>query len=191
MKKRIFFAIISLIIPFTHSIECNNRPWIYFDLGNTVIDTRDPQNFDYFEGGEEYVNELLSSGYNLGVISNIPESWGETYGEKLLTLKSFIAGRWGGAQPFNWDAFSKIIIPMNNEERKPNPILFERAMVHSENCPIVYMSENLAEVEAATALGIAGYLTPLPEDKVYLDTDDIKDFMIENYKGNWSSECFN
>ncbi len=60
---------------------CANDTWVFFDLGNTVINVKDKKNFKYFDGSREYIKQLRTLGFKLGVISNIPESFGSSYDE--------------------------------------------------------------------------------------------------------------
>lgn len=68
------------------------RPWLFFDLGNTLVHTwSDPQTNDVVRvewmrykgpGGRvvdarEYLTDLSARGYPIGLIANIPQKWGD------------------------------------------------------------------------------------------------------------------
>lgn len=61
--------------------------WVYFDLGDTVVASKDMKNIKYIPGAKAYIEKLHQEGFKVGIISNIPETWGLDYNEKLLSLK--------------------------------------------------------------------------------------------------------
>lgn len=62
--------------------------WIYFDLGNTLVNTKDhPNQVKYMEGALEYLDSLKNAGCTLGLIVNIPEQFGTTYQKKTCDSK--------------------------------------------------------------------------------------------------------
>jgi len=139
------------------------KPWVFFDLGNTVVDTRtyDFKKIFYRQGSYEYLLLLRSQGYKLGLIVNVPDRWGSTDAEKVLAMKQFIAESWTDPRPMNWEIFDAgIVIPHSDALRKPEPEMFQRAreLAAAEGCGAVYQGEELAEVEAATRAGLYGFL---------------------------------
>ncbi|MBI3534333.1 MAG: hypothetical protein HY072_02430 [Deltaproteobacteria bacterium] len=65
------------------AVECK-RPWIFFDLGETLIatyiddndKTNDYKNMKYLDGAFEYLQELEKLNYPIGLIVDVPEKWG-------------------------------------------------------------------------------------------------------------------
>lgn len=68
------------------------KPWLFFDLGNTLVSTEvDPATRDMkrvwwtryhadddsVTDSHTYLTALLAKGYKIGLISNIPQSWGD------------------------------------------------------------------------------------------------------------------
>ncbi|MDA8793186.1 HAD family hydrolase [Bacteriovoracaceae bacterium] len=162
-KKLKFIFIVSLLfsqLTFSKVIaneETSFNTWIYFDLGNTLIDTSNKDGFKYFSNSYQYVQKLKSQGFQVGLITNIPQTFGDNYEEKLKTLKAYVKKKWIGRLPFDWNQFDNIIIPLSDLERKPAPILFSRALFLS-NCPLVYFGEDKPEIIAAKSLGLASKL---------------------------------
>ena len=59
-KWLIKFKILMFILcgPF-FKVQANTelKPWIYFDLGDTIIDTKDMKKLKYFKGAKDYLSE--------------------------------------------------------------------------------------------------------------------------------------
>jgi len=117
------------------SFAQDKKPWIYFDLGNTVVNTNDMKHLKYMKGAREYIEELKREGFKVGIISNIPEDWGMDYDEKLQSLKKVIQDGWEEERPFDWTVYDEVILPLKNTEMKPAPILFLKAINKAESCP--------------------------------------------------------
>ncbi len=154
--------------------------WVYFDLGNTVINVKDKTNFHYFEGGREYISKLKQMGFKLGVISNIPESFGASYEEKLKTLKSYIKDKWGEDESFEWNIFDKIYLPLNNSELKPAPILYQRALDDNGNSKGLFISETKKEVDQAVLMGFAGHHYDDTSEVLYIPHNVIEGYIEDN-----------
>jgi FMN phosphatase YigB (HAD superfamily) len=149
------------------------RPWIFFDLGNTLVATPPDAGYHYIPGAHAYVRGLRARGFHLGVITNIPETWGKTRAEKIAQLKKVIADSWSkdaGVEPMDWTDFPDplIIVPMHDTERKPAPFTFEAALARvaleegRNDCPVYYEGEDPAEVKAAETNGMRGYVVLRP-----------------------------
>jgi hypothetical protein len=123
--------------------------WVYFDLGDTLIDTRDWNHLKYLPQALDYLHALKRAGFRLGMITNVPQSWGATHDEKLARLKQDIASTWAEATPFEWDAFDSILLPPTEADRKPAPYLFDEARADQRDCRIAYEGEDPAEISAA------------------------------------------
>lgn len=145
-----------------------DKPWVYLDLGNTIIDTRgrdkngEDKNLRFMPGARAYLNELKSHDYRVGVISNAPETWGKTLGSKIKHLKDYVKHRWRDREKIRWSEFDAgILLPPTDAERKPAPYLFVKAKERAAaaGCEAVYIGEDAAEVEAAKAAGLHAYLS--------------------------------
>ncbi|OJF14979.1 HAD family hydrolase [Couchioplanes caeruleus] len=152
-----------------------DRPVVYFDLGNVLIDTSDWSNVRYEPGALSYLRDLRSRGVDLGLIINIPETWGATQEEKLATMKQYIADRWVEPRPFVWSYFEgRIVLPRTDAERKPAPVLFERALTESAPCVPYYQGEVAAELSAAAQVGLRTYQVGRPGRPFYLPASQVR-----------------
>jgi phosphoglycolate phosphatase-like HAD superfamily hydrolase len=165
-------------------------PVMYFDLGDTIVDTKDMKHIHYYQGALNYLLELKSKGYQLGMITNIPETFGSDYDAKLLTLKKLISDNWDDTIAFNWDIFDDIILPLKNTELKPNPVMFEKAIAHAQRCPVSYISESAKEITAATNIGLATHLFVLNAPTMYVPVNSVKAYLKDNYKIPYDEDCF-
>jgi len=159
-----------------HAATCS-RPWLFFDLGNTLIDTRDWSHVTHLPGAKDYLIRLKAAGYSLGLIANIPEDWGTTEAEKLQALKANVAKDWAEAEPFDWDLFTCVLVPLKNAERKPAPALFLRAQESADGCPTIYQGEDSTEVQAANSLGMRSYQVGQPAKPFFLPETDFVYFL--------------
>lgn len=172
--------VVLLSAHFSAFADCE-RPFLFFDLGNTLVDTRTYkfEKIIYMPGAFTYIAELKRRGYSLGLIANIPESWGSTRAEKLATLRKFISDRWADPNPMIWDAFDLgILIPLKNSERKPAPVLFNQAMALAQqtHCKAIYEGEEDQEMVAAHNAGMFPFKVGRA-DRFYLPIDEIDDFV--------------
>ncbi|TNE95541.1 MAG: hypothetical protein EP326_14860 [Deltaproteobacteria bacterium] len=150
--------------------------WIYFDLGNTLVNTKDhPNQVKYMEGALEYLDSLKNAGCTLGLIVNIPEQFGTSYQEKLSTLKKYVEDRWVEDTPFVWEYFSEIYLPKTNEDLKPKPILFQQVMRNAWKAgkKVFYQGETPKEIDAAKKEGMTAHLVGSRSDSFYLPVDEI------------------
>ncbi len=100
-----------------------NKAFIFFDLGDTLIDTHTHDYNPMFAmpGALAHLRELNSLGYPLGIISDVPESWGRDQLDvakikdyptaKFKRLLNFIDGVYSGDRSswlgpkFEWSLF--------------------------------------------------------------------------------------
>jgi hypothetical protein len=101
------------------------HPWIFFDLGGTLIDTKTNNYAPMFAmtGATDYMAQLKAEGYFTGLITDVPGSWGRDNAEvsaivdyqtaKVLRTKYFIEARypedkvsWQGPV-FDWSSFGE------------------------------------------------------------------------------------
>jgi FMN phosphatase YigB (HAD superfamily) len=149
----------ALIIGFKSPAVSNGPlPVIFFDLGNVLIDTKDPRGFHYVSGAQDYLKAVSSMGYTMGLISNVPESWGPTQDEKLVRLKAYVAATWLEPTPFPWQSFSFIFLPPTDLLRKPNPYLFNLALQSAGPCAPFYEGEDAGEIAVAKQVGFQAFL---------------------------------
>lgn len=175
---------------FSHGAKAHDKkPWVYFDLGDTVVNTKDMKHLKYMRGAREYIDELKREGFNIGIISNIPENWGMDYDEKLLSLKKVIQDGWEESTPFDWSVYDEIILPLSNNEMKPNPTLFRKAITKSESCPSVYIGESPKEIVAAKLEGMAAKLFDENESEIYIPIGNMKSYIASNYQLEYDRNC--
>lgn len=169
----------------TKSFARDKRLWVYFDLGDTVVNTKDMKHLKYMNGAREYIEELKREGFKVGIISNIPEDWGMDYDEKLLTLKKVIADGWSEERPFDWTVYDEVILPLKNTEMKPAPALFIKAIDKAESCPSMYVGESPKEIKAAQNVGMAAKLY----ENDYVPVEEVRGFIKTNYQRDYDREC--
>ncbi len=186
MKKMLLSVFGILFATMAHA----KAPVMYFDLGDTIVDTKDMKHIHYYQGALNYLLELKSKGYQLGIITNIPETFGSDYNAKLLTLKKFIGDNWDDSITFNWDIFDDIILPLKNTELKPSPVMFEKAVEHGNNCPVSYISESPKEITAASNTGLATHLFVMNDPDMYVPLNNIKTYLKDNFKKSYDEDCF-
>ncbi|SCK22263.1 hypothetical protein H181DRAFT_01634 [Streptomyces sp. WMMB 714] len=142
---------------------------VYFDLGETLVHTAEDDSTGYMPGAAAYLRELRERDIEVGLITNVPPSWGETDAERAAALKKEVDSAWKGSAPFAWEDFGdRILTPRTEAERKPAPALWERAKENANGCRLVYEAETAEETEVAASLGYFAYQTGLPSRPAYL-----------------------
>ena len=166
---------------------CKNN-YVFFDFGKTIIDdskfkwgpTMDKctGTFSYVPGAFEYLNELRTKGYKIGMLVNFPDQWGlDANGQpstqvKIDNIKKIVAGdgHWDDPNPIQWDIFELgIFVPPRDENRKPKPYLFEQAekLAKEAGCKAIYQGEELEEMKAARAAGMFPYQVARPGEEFF------------------------
>lgn len=149
---------------------------VYFDLGETLVHTAEDSSTGYMPGAAAYLRELRKRNIEVGLITNVPSEWGETDAERAAALKKEVDGTWKGSAPFAWEDFGdRILTPRTEAERKPAPVLWERAKEDANGCRLVYEAETAEETEAAASLGYVAYQTGQPSRPTYLPVRVIED----------------
>jgi phosphoglycolate phosphatase-like HAD superfamily hydrolase len=191
MKKfsGVFFFFLILISSNVRAQNQNQNLWVYFDLGNTVISTKDMSHLKYMLGARDYMDELKREGFKIGIISNIPESWGMDYKEKLTTLKKIISEGWSEEKPFDWSVYDEIILPLKDNEMKPALILFQQAVLKANACPSIYVGESPKEITAAQTVGMAAKLFDENDPDLYVPIPSLKNFIVKNYQLEYDKNC--
>ncbi len=97
----VVFLISASYLGFSQEGEVCTKPWIFFDLGNTIVDTKTnnykpmfymrdvaQKNADgsyvyedgqLYKNAKDYIDALHLAGYPLGMVIDIPERWGQPY----------------------------------------------------------------------------------------------------------------
>ncbi|MFG2602324.1 hypothetical protein ACGFT2_01980 [Streptomyces sp. NPDC048514] len=144
-------------------------PVVYFDLGETLVHTADDGSTDYQRGAASYLRALRAHHIEVGLITNVPSSWGTTDAERAARLKEEVDATWRGPVPFAWEDFEdRILTPRAETERKPAPVLWQRAKADSGRCRVVYQAETAEEVTVASSLGFVAYQVGRPHRPAFL-----------------------
>ncbi|MFD7234035.1 hypothetical protein ACFWAT_01870 [Streptomyces syringium] len=144
-------------------------PIVYFDLGETLVHTGDDGSTRYQPGAASYLRALRLRGIPVGLITNVPPSWGTTDAERAARLRQEVDATWQGPAPFAWKDFGdRVLTPRTEAERKPAPALWQRAKAGSGRCRVVYQAETAEEVKAASSLGFLPYQVGRPHRPAFL-----------------------
>ncbi|MEU8587390.1 hypothetical protein AB0C59_10355 [Streptomyces sp. NPDC048664] len=132
---------------------------VYFDLGETLIHTAEDKSIGYMPGAAAHLRALRARHIPVGLITNVPSSWGATDAERAAELKRVVDKDWKDTRPFDWADFGdRIFTPRTEAERKPAPVLWQRAKDAAGGCRVVYQAETDDEIRAGRALGYVTYL---------------------------------
>ncbi|MEU5770874.1 hypothetical protein [Streptomyces asoensis] len=144
-------------------------PVVYFDLGETLVHTADDGSTAYLPGAASYLRTLRERHIRVGLITNVPPSWGATDAERAARLRTEVDATWRGPAAFAWADFGdRIRTPRTEAERKPSPVLWQRAKEESGRCRVVYEAETAQEVSVASSVGFVSYQVGLPHRPVFL-----------------------
>ncbi|MEV6575662.1 hypothetical protein [Streptomyces sp. NPDC051577] len=144
-------------------------PVVYFDLGETLVHTADDGSIAYRSGAASYLRALRERHIRIGLITNVPPSWGTTDAERAARLKKEVDATWEGPEPFAWNDFGgRILTPRTEAERKPAPVLWQRAKVQSGSCRLVFQAETVEEVKVAASVGYVPYQVGQPHRPAFL-----------------------
>jgi hypothetical protein len=142
---------------------------VWFDLGNTLVNTTVPGQMTYLPGALHHLRLLHALGVPIGLITNVPPEWGATDAERAAATKAYVDKAWAEPEPFAWELFGdRILTPRSTAEAKPAPALFERGRDAAAPCRSFYEGETPAEITAADNAGLTGYLTGQPGRPAYL-----------------------
>lgn len=158
------------------------KTWVFFDLGNTVINSHPGQESRYLPGVHAYIRELRRRGNPIGLITNVPEKWAPSRSGRIKILKKMVAEGWtkeAGAETMDWADFpdSAIVIPSGDAYRKPGPHPFQTALAQvsvlegTRKCRVVFQGEDPIEVSAAEKNGMIGYVVGKDPAAPYLPID--------------------
>ncbi|WP_374769427.1 hypothetical protein OG521_03755 [Streptomyces sp. NBC_01463] len=142
---------------------------VYFDLGETLVHTADDATTGYRQDAADHLAALRKRHIKVGLITNVPSSWGTTDAARAAVLKKEVDSTWTGSTPFAWDDFGdRILTPRTEAERKPAPALWERARHASGGCRLVYQAETAEETDTAASLGYVAYRIGQPARPAFL-----------------------
>lgn len=136
---------------------------LFFDLGDTLVESDGGDQFVERPGVSEMITELKALGMRVGIITNVPEGYTMQDLEDLLV------------DPGLLDAFELVVLSSEATAPKPDPAIYTEAHALLMNPPpigeVAYVSENLAEIadqavmptQGARAAGMLGvHLSPAP-----------------------------
>lgn len=160
--SRLLVVLAVLVAPTARAAD-----WLFLDLGEVVVTGNPTAGYRYVPGVREYIAARRAEGLKIALLSNIPEAWGATCGDKFATLRTFLGSRLTEAEPFDWTMFDLVVLPPFDRYRKPQPLIFVSAL--EQACPgrSAFIGESVVEVAAAAELGFATFHktheAPLPE----------------------------
>ncbi|WFB10596.1 hypothetical protein LRS74_28855 [Streptomyces sp. LX-29] len=141
----------------------------YFDLGETLVHSAADGSMRYAPGAAEHLRALRARHIPVGLITNVPSSWGATDAERAAALRKVVDEEWTDSTPFAWSDFDgRILTPRTEAERKPAPVLWERAREAAGDCRVVFQGENAEEVRTAGSLGYVAYQVAHAHRPAYL-----------------------
>jgi hypothetical protein len=142
---------------------------VWFDLGNTLVDTRVAGQTTYMPGALRHLRLLRAVGVPVGLITNVPPEWGVTDAERAAATKAFVDSTWAEAEPFPWEWFGdRILTPRTAAEFKPAAALFVRGREAAAPCRSFFEGENPVEITAAQQSGLTAYQIGQPDRPAYL-----------------------
>lgn len=155
-------ALTALLAPLFVHAACP-QPYVFFDLGNTLVDTKtyNYKKMFYEPGAYDYVKALRAKGVHLGLLVNYPDSAGNTVEAKIADLKEFLQAGWWQPTPdapktFEWADYDQgIFVPPHNTDYKPAPFLFQQGLkiAQAAGCEAIYEGEDVEELKEAASLG--------------------------------------
>lgn len=175
--KKLLFLVFSSAMLVGASPLNSEKPVIWFDLGNVILDGSDvPRSFSFLPGAEEYLESLKEAGYEIGTIFNITDAFGPVGDQETRkrNTQKFIRERWRGPGEFGFDVFDYVILPLSTAERKPASALFLRALDVSRNS--LYISEDKEEGHSALLAGMS-YFAVETGSVTYPNISDINDLL--------------
>ncbi|MEU1015139.1 MULTISPECIES: hypothetical protein [unclassified Streptomyces] len=144
-------------------------PIVYFDLGETLVHTAEDGGIGFRSGAASYLHALRIRHVKIGLITNVPPSWGATDAERAARLRQEVDAAWRGSTPFPWQDFGdRVLTPRTEAERKPAPALWQRAKAGAGPCRVVYEAEAAEEVTVASSLGFVPYQVGRPHQPAFL-----------------------
>ncbi len=160
---------------------------VMFDLGNVLVKFNEDGQLFYNQGAYEHLIELIDAGYEVGLITNIPETFGENCGDKFQQLKDFIDSKWADERPFDWSLFTTIVLPPRDTLRKPHKFPFMQGLANSCNQKVMFVAEEASESNAAANLGMASHL--VSDNEYFLSLTRVREKMASEFEFTYPSDC--
>lgn len=131
--------------------------WIYMDLGEVIVTGNPTDGYTFVPGALEALAAIRSQGKKVALMSNIPEAWGATCGDKFTTLQTFLGSRLNEPQPMDWTMFDAVVLPPFDRYRKPQPLIFVTALENACHGRAMFIGESEPELAKASELGFATF----------------------------------
>lgn len=156
-----------------HRHVTETEQWVFFDMGNVLVDTRNRKRLKYVNQAHEFISLIRKSGYKIGLLINIPENFGNHCDDKYVKLQEILKKNWIDKRPLDWNQFDRVFLPPNDALQKPHPYLFLQAMAIS--CPqkIVFFGEDHAEVAQASSMGFATFQIDMTKSSPFPTLDQL------------------
>lgn len=177
----------SLILVGLTSAPAKAADWVYLDLGDVIVSGNPTDGYTYVPGALDFLKNLRDAGLKLALMSNIPESWGETCDLKLQTLEQFLGSRLNESAAFDWTLFDAVVLPPFDRYRKPHQFMFLQGL--NLACPdrAIFIGENVNEVSVAKTLGLATFLK---DDGMDLPSvEKVQSLLDSDFKFQHPAEC--
>ena len=109
------------------SNNCTEIKGVFFDLGDTLVESAGNGQFQLRKGAQQMIDELLINGIRLGVITNVPSNWVINDLEALLVDPTFL------------DDFEVVVLSSQAPAPKPDPAIFNFAYSLIENLSLIHI----------------------------------------------------
>ena len=179
--KRSFLMI--LVLPVLAVGAPCKYPYVFFDLGNTLVDTETYhyKKMYYEPGAYAHVKQLRANGVHQGLLINYPDSTGANEAAKIADLKIFLQAGWWLPTPdapktFDWTDYDLgVYVPDHDSNSKPKPYLFNIAIALAKQagCPVIFEGDDPDELAQAGRLGM--FPRDVPRDG-FLPVDELNAF---------------
>jgi FMN phosphatase YigB (HAD superfamily) len=130
------------VLGYCQSIQCKEVNTIFFDLGDTLIESNGMGQFILRADAQIIIDSLIEQNIPIGIITNVPLSWTRQDLENILVDPSFL------------DNFDAVILSSQAPADKPDPAIFVFAHAQISNAaPITqtaFVTESLEHIANAT-----------------------------------------
>ena len=155
-KIILFFIFLMINHKLYANDNCKDIKGIFFDLGDTLIESVGGGQFQLRSGAQKMINDLLLIDKRLGIITNVPNDWSIEDLEAILENPSFL------------DDFEIVVLSTQAPAPKPDPAIFNYSFSLLTNPPAIeqmaFVTEDLDHIanleidptEGARAVGMIG-----------------------------------
>ena len=160
------------------NLACNTIDTLFFDLGDTIIESNGNGMFQLRSGVSEMIETLVLREINLGIITNVPSDWVIGDLEDILIDPSFLKD------------FEVVVLSSLSPSAKPDPAIYNFAYSLLSNPPsieqVIFVTESLDHIAnlevnptlGARSVGMLGIhlsdLTPSPLTNYTIASDDFQ-----------------